>query len=144
MCTDQRIRRNRGCNSINCLLPRGLRRTSHYPHKPLPTNFQQQSDPGILINIYQTLTSYTIPGPRPLTCGAGSGSTATAAPTTLATSTKTTSTTTSKATTTSSAPAAGQTLYGQCGGTGWTGPVTCASGTCKVSSTYYSKLFFCL
>ncbi|KAG8816983.1 hypothetical protein FRC17_000103, partial [Serendipita sp. 399] len=27
-----------------------------------------QSDPGILINIYQNLSSYPIPGPRPLTC----------------------------------------------------------------------------
>ncbi|KAH7914645.1 cellulase [Hygrophoropsis aurantiaca] len=44
-------------------------------------------------------------------------------------------------TTTSSAPSATQSHYGQCGGTGWTGPTTCASGyTCQaVSPPYYSQ-----
>ncbi|KAG8804866.1 hypothetical protein FRC17_005885, partial [Serendipita sp. 399] len=40
-------------------------------------------------------------------------------------------------TSTSSANGAGQTLYGQCGGIGWTGPTTCAQGTCKKSGDYY-------
>lgn len=40
---------------------------------------------------------------------------------------------------TSSANGSGQTLYGQCGGQGWTGPTTCASGTCKVSNQWYSQ-----
>lgn len=35
---------------------------------------------------------------------------------------------------TSSAAGSGQTLYGQCGGTGWSGPTVCASGTCTYSS----------
>lgn len=30
-------------------------------------------------------------------------------------------------------------LYGQCGGSGWAGPTCCASGTCKVSSEWYSQ-----
>ncbi|MCJ1310680.1 putative alpha-L-arabinofuranosidase axhA-1 [Agyrium rufum] len=30
-------------------------------------------------------------------------------------------------------------LYGQCGGIGWQGATCCASGTCKVSSAYYSQ-----
>jgi hypothetical protein len=30
-------------------------------------------------------------------------------------------------------------LYGQCGGIGWTGPTTCASGTCTYSNAYYSQ-----
>lgn len=30
-------------------------------------------------------------------------------------------------------------LYGQCGGTGWTGPTCCSSGTCKASGSYYSQ-----
>jgi hypothetical protein len=30
-------------------------------------------------------------------------------------------------------------LYGQCGGEGWTGPTTCAQGTCKVSNQWYSQ-----
>ncbi|TID24826.1 chitin binding protein [Venturia nashicola] len=29
--------------------------------------------------------------------------------------------------------------YAQCGGTGWTGPTTCASGTCTVQNPYYSQ-----
>jgi len=43
-------------------------------------------------------------------------------------------------TTTSSAPSATQTKYGQCGGIGYSGPTTCASGSsCKSSSPYYSQ-----
>lgn len=30
-------------------------------------------------------------------------------------------------------------LYGQCGGIGFNGPTCCASGTCKVSNSYYSQ-----
>ncbi|KIN02771.1 carbohydrate-binding module family 1 protein [Oidiodendron maius Zn] len=37
----------------------------------------------------------------------------------------------------SSAPCA--TLYGQCGGSGWTGPFCCAQGTCRFSNTWYSQ-----
>jgi len=105
------------------------------------------TDPGILINIYQTLTTYTIPGPTPLVCGAGSSPAsssisskatsssvkATSTPTTLATSTKV-STTAVVSPTGATAP-----LYGQCGGSGWTGATVCASGTCTASSTYYSQ-----
>jgi len=36
-------------------------------------------------------------------------------------------------------PTDGAELYAQCGGTGWTGPTTCKSGTCKVSSEFYSQ-----
>lgn len=32
-------------------------------------------------------------------------------------------------------------MIGQCGGIGWTGPTTCAQGTCKVSNDYYSEFF---
>jgi arabinoxylan arabinofuranohydrolase len=30
-------------------------------------------------------------------------------------------------------------LYGQCGGSGWTGPTCCSSGTCKYSNDWYSQ-----
>ncbi|KAK6329628.1 hypothetical protein TWF730_006176 [Orbilia blumenaviensis] len=30
-------------------------------------------------------------------------------------------------------------LYGQCGGIGWTGPTCCSSSTCKYSNPYYSQ-----
>lgn len=114
-----------------------------------------QNDPGILINIYQTITSYPIPGPRPLTCGAGSAPPATTLVTSVAKPTSTTTSTVIKptssttvvvakpSTTSSAAPvstAGGSSpLYGQCGGIGWTGPTTCSSGTCKSSGAYYSQ-----
>lgn len=59
--------------------------------------------------------------------------------TTTPTLTTKTSSTSIASTTTSSATGAQQTLYGQCGGTGYTGPTVCASGSCKVSNAYYSK-----
>ena len=87
------------------------------------------NDPGIQLSIYDTTgkpymggKAYSIPGPAPLTCAAGqdggSGSTPAPAP---------------------EAPATGAALYAQCGGTTWTGPTTCAQGTCKVSSEHYSQ-----
>lgn len=121
----------------------------------------QQNDPGVLINIYQNLASYSIPGPvravmyycnlfeltnnvqRPYTCGADSGPTTTTragVTTTLVTKTTTpavVTTTSSKPTTTAST--GGAPLYGQCGGIGWTGPTTCASGKCTASGQYYSQ-----
>ncbi|PVH77685.1 carbohydrate-binding module family 1 protein [Cadophora sp. DSE1049] len=100
------------------------------------------NDPGILINIYQTLTSYTIPGPAPFTCGAGGSSPTTppsSTPTTLVTSKSTTSTTTSKAATTSAVTGGTAPLYGQCGGLDWKGATVCASGTCKANGAYYSQ-----
>ncbi|KAA8569838.1 hypothetical protein EYC84_002181 [Monilinia fructicola] len=85
-----------------------------------------QSDPGILINIYTTLTTYTIPGPTPFVCGAAqstskSSSTSKATSTTLSSTTKTS---TSVAATGTGVAA----VYGQCGGQGWTGATICASG----------------
>lgn len=91
-------------------------------------------DPGILINIYDNSgqpylggKSYSIPGPAVMTCGGSSNPN----PTTTKAGTATT--------TAASGGGSGSPLYGQCGGTGWTGPKTCASGTCKVSNEYYSE-----
>ncbi|KAK6351338.1 hypothetical protein TWF718_004502 [Orbilia javanica] len=114
------------------------------------------TDPGISVNIYYPpLSTYVIPGPRPFTCG-GTQST-TSAGTTLRTTTTTTtttrtttpatttartttpSTTTTTARTTTTGSSTGAPLYGQCGGQGWTGPTTCASGTCKYSNDWYSQ-----
>jgi len=105
------------------------------------------TDPGITINIYQTLQNYTIPGPAPFSC---SGSTGTSAPTTPTTTTTkpttTTTTTTVKPTTTTPttvAPSPTGTAvaqYAQCGGQGWTGSTLCASGfTCTALNAYYSQ-----
>lgn len=56
----------------------------------------------------------------------------------------TTATTSSHSTTTgtstSTAATGTQSAYGQCGGTGWTGPTICISGdTCTYSNAYYSQ-----
>ncbi|KAI0270738.1 glycosyl hydrolase family 61-domain-containing protein [Gloeopeniophorella convolvens] len=94
------------------------------------------TDPGILINIYQSLSAYNIPGPTPYASASPTPSTGSSS------STSSGSSSTSH-TTTSSAPAATQTLYGQCGGQGWSGATACPSGaSCKSSSAYYSQVCF--
>lgn len=100
------------------------------------------TDPGILINIYQTLTTYQIPGPTPFVCGASQASSSAASSSVKASSTATTLATSTKASSSSaaaSATGAAAPLYGQCGGIGWTGATTCASGTCTASNVYYSQ-----
>ncbi|KAI1271296.1 glycosyl hydrolase family 61-domain-containing protein [Xylaria sp. FL0933] len=97
------------------------------------------TDPGLLINIYQMTASskYTVPGPSVFTCAGGSGgaqaTTSKAAPTTtLATSTKTS--------VAGSAPTCTVAQWAQCGGSGYTGCTTCASGyTCAKQNEYYSQ-----
>ncbi|KAG8893878.1 hypothetical protein FRC01_013292, partial [Tulasnella sp. 417] len=86
------------------------------------------TDPGILFNMYTSFTTYTIPGPTVYKSGGP------AATTTTTTKTSSTSKTSS---TTASGPL--QTLYGQCGGTGWTGATACAQGTCTYVNAYYSQ-----
>ncbi|PPQ97202.1 hypothetical protein CVT26_000712 [Gymnopilus dilepis] len=134
------------------------------------------TDPGILINIYTTLTTYAIPGPSPYGTaapaiantpwpttatwntalqpktvptvvptnlpGASSPVTTPTGPTTTPTGSPTSGRSTSTPTTTpSSTPTTGGTvpLYGQCGGTGYTGPTVCAQGICHVLNPYYSQ-----
>lgn len=98
------------------------------------------TDPGIKFDLYGGFTSYTIPGPAVFTCSGGNNSnTQPPQSSTRPTSTSTSSRSSSSSTRTSSANGSGQTLYGQCGGQGWTGPTTCASGTCKVSNQFYSQ-----
>ncbi|KAG8767726.1 hypothetical protein FRC15_005512, partial [Serendipita sp. 397] len=125
-----------------------------------------QSDPGILVNIYYpVLTSYTTPGPRPLTCGStatsssssvssssssrASSSTSSSRSSSSSSSSRASSSTSSsrasspssssRASSSSSSSSGGAALYGQCGGQGWTGPTTCAQGTCTYSNAYYSQ-----
>ncbi|KAM3074898.1 hypothetical protein ACMFMG_008308 [Clarireedia jacksonii] len=83
-----------------------------------------------------TVTGGSVPGGG----GSSSSSSTTGGITSTTSSVGTSTTTTSSVvTTTSSAPGAQQSLYGQCGGSGWTGPTSCASGTCQVSNPYYSE-----
>ncbi|KAF3771142.1 glycoside hydrolase family 61 /Carbohydrate-binding module family 1 [Cryphonectria parasitica EP155] len=123
------------------------------------TDLYHETDPGILYNIYVTSENYTIPGPTlysgfpssveqtsstatvtssAITPGAASTSASSVASTT---STTLVTTTTAPAVTTSATSAAtgGQSLYGQCGGSGWTGPTICASGTCTTENAYYAQ-----
>ncbi|KAF3932919.1 Pectinesterase [Dactylellina cionopaga] len=51
----------------------------------------------------------------------------------------TTPKTTPPATTTATSSGCQATIYGQCGGIGWTGCVACAEGTCKYSNDWYSQ-----
>ncbi|KAL4888060.1 glycosyl hydrolase family 61-domain-containing protein [Aspergillus ambiguus] len=137
------------------------------PSGVLGTELYTPTDPGILVNIYTSI-SYIVPGPTLIpqavsivqsssaitasgtaTAGSSSGGTTTSATTTssttLVTTTKTSTTTTKSATTTSkvsTTTAAGgtQTVYGQCGGTGWTGATACvASATCTTYNAYYAQ-----
>jgi cellulose 1,4-beta-cellobiosidase len=50
-----------------------------------------------------------------------------------------TSTSSTTGTGTGTVGTTGVALYGQCGGTGYTGPTTCLSGTCTVLNSYYSQ-----
>ncbi|KAF3932464.1 Endoglucanase-4 [Dactylella cylindrospora] len=149
------------------------------------------SDPGIQINIYQSLSTYIAPGPTVISGGAtkspnvltwsgncaatstviGGGSNPTTVATTTSRTTTTssrttttlstsrttsgtsrttttssrTTTTSSRTTTTTSRTTTGSggctvALWGQCGGSGWTGCTVCASGaTCSVLNPYYSQ-----
>lgn len=96
--------------------------------------------PGIQVSIYSTAgkpdnggRAYQIPGPAVLVCsssdnGTGGGSNPT--PTTLATTTKASAAT---------GTPGGAALYAQCGGNGYSGATSCASGTCKVINEWYSE-----
>jgi hypothetical protein len=103
----------------------------------------KSSDPGVTISIYYPpVTNYVIPGPRPLVCGTDSGNPPvnnpppTAVPTTISTSTRAAPATSSTAAT---APGTGAPLYAQCGGEGWTGITTCATGKCTATNQWYSQ-----
>ncbi|RJE19257.1 endo-glucanase [Aspergillus sclerotialis] len=136
------------------------------PAGVLGTDLYSPTDPGILVNIYQSLSTYVVPGPTliqgavsvqqttsaitatgtPVT-GSGGGGDGSPSPTSPPTSP--TITTTSTITTTTKPPAttpttttpsntAVQSLYGQCGGNSWSGPTACAAeATCTSYNDYY-------
>ncbi|KAJ6599514.1 glycoside hydrolase family 61 protein I [Mycena sp. CBHHK59/15] len=94
------------------------------------------ADPGITVNIYQTLSNYTVPGPPVFSCSGGGATTSVGSTTSAPASTS--KTTTSSAPTTSAAGTVAH--YGQCGGLTYSGPTVCVSPyTCVVSSAYYSQ-----
>ncbi|KAL7625881.1 hypothetical protein AAE478_005105 [Parahypoxylon ruwenzoriense] len=110
------------------------------------------SDPGILVNIHSSLSTYAAPGPAVYsggstkqagsgcvgcesTCAAGKG------PSSTAGGNGSTPTGTATQPTNTSGPGSGCSvaLYGQCGGSGFTGCTTCGNGTCKKLNDYYSQ-----
>lgn len=117
------------------------------------------SDPGILINIHTTMSTYIVPGPTVYSSGTTKSAgapcsgietgTTTGPPYTPTGGSSPTSggssptTSTPAIPTSSSGPTSGcsVTKYGQCGGSGYSGCATCQSGTtCSaVSPPYYSQ-----
>jgi len=86
-------------------------------------------------SIYNGRKAFPMPGPAVwkggAASGSGSGSGSGSKPTTMVTAVKPAAT---------PAPATGgAAMWGQCGGTGFTGPKSCAAGTCKVVNPYYSQ-----
>ncbi|TFK74854.1 hypothetical protein BDN72DRAFT_892857 [Pluteus cervinus] len=94
------------------------------------------SDPGIKVNIYSNLRSYTIPGPPVFSCTGGQPSNPPPpppGPTTTPASTPLPPVTTQPST-------GGAAHYAQCGGIGWAGATSCQSPyTCMKSNDYYSQ-----
>jgi len=105
------------------------------------------TDPGIHFDLYSAFTSYTIPGPAVFSCSGDNTSSVTiptgspaANPTPdVANPAAGGSTSSSSGGSSGSSSGGSAALYGQCGGNDWTGPTTCASGTCKAQSQYYSQ-----
>ncbi|KAJ5767497.1 glycoside hydrolase 61 [Penicillium manginii] len=157
---------------------------SDAPSGVLGTSLYSSTDPGILVNIYASLSTYVVPGPTlysgavsisqassaitatgtPVTGSGSGGATTTSAGTTATTTTttslnggsSTTSSTTRASTTTSNTTsqsttlttttsssggsASTQSVYGQCGGSGWSGATQCSSqATCTAYNDYYSQ-----
>ncbi|GKT51165.1 putative endo-beta-1,4-glucanase D [Colletotrichum spaethianum] len=93
------------------------------------------SHPGILVSIYDNTgkptnggRAYSIPGPAIITCSGGGSNLPPPA------SNPSPSIPPPSNSGGSTAP-----LYGQCGGQGWAGATTCASGSCKATNEYYSQ-----
>ena len=98
------------------------------------------NDPGIVLSIYDQSgkptnggRAYPIPGPAVITCPAGGGN---PNPSPSSSSSPSTPSQTSNP---GNGGGGSVPLYGQCGGQGYTGPTTCAQGTCKVSNQWYSQ-----
>ncbi|KAF9561303.1 hypothetical protein CPC08DRAFT_635558, partial [Agrocybe pediades] len=95
------------------------------------------SDPGITVNIYNNLKSYTIPGPSVFSCNGNSSPSSPS--TTVANPSPTTVSSSAPASSSSSTGSAAGSVahYGQCGGLTYSGPTTCAAPySCVKSSDY--------
>lgn len=96
-------------------------------------------------SIYNGQKAFPFPGPAVWdgAAGSGTGGGSTPAPTTTRAATPTTTRaatqTTAAAGNGGSSGGAGAALYGQCGGTGFTGPTTCSQGKCTKANDWYSQ-----
>ncbi|KAH6609786.1 endoglucanase iv [Trichoderma cornu-damae] len=130
------------------------------PSGVLGTDLYKESDPGILFNIYTSPLTYIMPGPTlasgiPSSVAQGSsaatatgsatvpgitGGTSSRATTVKSTSPAVTGPSSSSAVTTSKPAGGTQTLYGQCGGSGYSGPTICAPpAVCTTLNPYYAQ-----
>lgn len=130
------------------------------PAGVLGTDLYSPTDPGILVNIYQSLSTYVVPGPTLIpgavsvqqatsantangtpvsgSGGGGGGGSPTPSPPTMPTITTTAKPPVTTPTTTSPPNNAIQSLYGQSGGNSWSGPTACvAKATCTSLNDYY-------
>jgi len=103
----------------------------------------KDTDPGYTANIYSNFNSYTVPGPSVFTCSGGNGggsNPGNGGSTPQPTTTLATSTVRPPVQTSSVPSGCSVEKWGQCGGSGYSGCRTCASGsTCKVTNDYYSQ-----
>ncbi|GKT40298.1 putative endo-beta-1,4-glucanase D [Colletotrichum spaethianum] len=100
------------------------------------------SDPGIAYNKWTSNPApYVMPGPAVWDGSASSSNTDTAVIEDIpATNTTSPSEPAASAPAASNPPSSsGASLYGQCGGQGWSGATTCAQGTCQEINAYYSQ-----
>lgn len=113
----------------------------------------KDTDPGYTANIYNGLTSYTVPGPSVFTCsggggGGGGGGSNPQQPAPAPTTTLRTTTVSNPGPTNNPGNGGGSggcsvAKYGQCGGTGYSGCAACASGsTCSATNEYCKSLLF--
>ena len=132
-----------GCAQLHITGPGG----SCSPQIQLPGAYKA-TDPDIYIsNFYYgfEMSTFKAPGGAVATCGAGKGgaapvTTIKATTTPVAVPPTTIKTTTARATTSAVASSGSVAKYGQCGGSGYTGPTACVAGTtCTVSNEYYSQ-----
>ncbi|KAL2205179.1 fungal cellulose binding domain-containing protein [Sarocladium strictum] len=82
----------------------------------------KNNDPYATMSVYNGIKPFTFPGPAVWSGGGGSGGGGSTPP-----------------------PSGGggggscAAMYGQCGGSGWTGATCCSSGTCKATNEWYSQ-----
>ena len=97
------------------------------------------SDPGIAFNKWNNPRSYVMPGPA-LSTFSGGGSSGGGSQPAPGSGAEEVPETGGGSTPPSNGGGSGSVgMWGQCGGTGYTGPTTCSKGSCKVLNPWYSQ-----